>query len=426
MKINFKTIIAVIFISSSVNFSAQNEKVRAVVPPKNETEVSDKSISDNDLYSLAWDEYKKGNYETALKLINKLIKKDDQMPQYYQVKAYILIKMERNKEIIETCTKGIAVNPNIADFYEMRANTYYFEFQPEKALLDYRKMIELETKNARYYNNYLKLLNEMRKDVEMIKTYEILENEEKAGTKFDDAEKFLDDAYFYASLAFERQKNPNKAIELLSKAIKNSPDAEMYYNNRGLIYSDLDEDQKALKDMNKAIELTPDNDDFFVNRSRVYFRMNDHINGRKDLLKALALGNSDPGVYADIAITYLIENNHQKASEYYKIAAEKMPHKAGIVSNYAYSLLELKDIKGAKTNFEKAYKVEPTEIDILLGLMMVSYLKNDGNLQKYKSTFEKDFSERKLNASLLNSLEKEGYSYSDTFKKNWVELLKKL
>lgn len=380
-------------------------------------------LTSEQLYEKAWEEYQQENYNKALQSVNELIDNyNEHAAAYYELKAYILINLKRNKEIIETCNKALKLYPNNPVFYDIRGNTYYFEFMPDSALADYRRLLELEKGNARYYNNYLKLLNELRKDNEMQKVFAVFENEKEAGTSFE-SEKFLGDVYFYAALPYGRKENYEKAIELLTHAIKEKPTASMYYNNRAMYYIEIEENDKAMRDFDKAISLDPEVPSYYVNRTRSHFKNNDHVSGRKDLLKALSMGDSDNGIYADLAITYLIDKDYEKAAHYYAIYNEKVTNNIVTLGNYAYVLLELNDVPKAKMNFEKAYAIDPKEIDIVIGLMAIAHLEKQNNsLARLKNDFVKKFPERKLSKSLLDELENEGYSYSDNFKKLWQQL----
>lgn len=253
-------VLLLIGLMSIWHVSVAQEKEGAAVQVKQVEDVALETTgsSRDDSYQVAWDLYKAGKYDEALKRINKLIDQDQTISAYYEVKCYILIGLKRNADIIATATTGIALDPENHTFYDIRGNTYYFDLKPELARSDYQRVLQLEKNNARYYNNYLKLLNEMRKDDELINVFTLFENNLKNGEEMAEPQ-FVADVYFYGALAFQRQKNNLRAIELLDKAIENSPKAAMYYNNRGLIFQDMDKLLQAKKDLDRAIELDINN-----------------------------------------------------------------------------------------------------------------------------------------------------------------------
>ena len=63
---------------------------------------------------------------------------------------------------------------------------------------------------------------------------------------------------------------PNKAIEYLNNAIKLQPNNAETYNQRGVAYKNLGQNQRAIEDYNEAIRLKPDNVLAYYNRGTVY------------------------------------------------------------------------------------------------------------------------------------------------------------
>ncbi|KIA90158.1 tetratricopeptide repeat protein [Kaistella jeonii] len=372
-------------------------------------------------YAEVWDLYQSEDYKKSLTLIDKVLKSCDQQSAYYEMKAYILIKLDRKKEIIETTTKGLAISPQNASLYEMRGNTYYFDFQPEKALSDFREMFKYDKKNGRYYNNYLKLLNEMRKDTEMISVFSAFLKEDTKANDFKEKE-IIPEIYFYSSLAYQRQKNTKKAVELLDQALKLSPDAEPYLNNRALFLQELGQSEKALADMNRSIELNPKVAQSYIHRANLYQEKKEFENSRKDYLKALALGSGDNGIYADLANVYLQLNDYTKARQNFEIFLTKNKESPSAYSNYAYALFDMKDYKKSLENFEKAYALENNEIDTLVGMAVLYKL--NGN-EKRSEEMKKEIAaktEYKAEKKLLKTLENSHYFYTDKFKKEWENL----
>lgn len=408
-----------LLLTLSLSLFAQNEKITSDAQPELSESIGNRNAAE--LYREAYDLYEEGKYEPALKKINLALKLDKKDLGFYDLKCYILIKLKRNAEVIETATQAIALNPNDATFYEIRGNTYYFDFQPEKALTDFRKMISLDQTNSRYYNNYLKLLNEKRLDEEMKNLYPkfvkaLPQIKETPGKSF------LHDVYFYFALPFERAGNYDKALELLNEAIKIDNTASMYYNNRGLIYQDKGDLKAALKDLNKAIEIKSDDANYFENRFSIHFENKDYENARKDLLKVLALGNSAGYIYANLGNTYQMQGKSREAAENYDIALKKSPNDVGVLSNAAYAYYEIGNATKSLEYLEKALKTDPKEIDVLVGLAVLYQQSNDV-VQKDKAL--KMISENtsyKPSKNLLKELMKDSYTYTNKFQRAWESM----
>ncbi len=374
-------------------------------------------------YGTVWNLYKDEQYEASLSLINKVIKNCPENSAYYEMKAYNLIKLKRNKEIIEACKKGLAIDPEKASLYEIRGNTYYFEFEPQKALADYRQMLQYDKANARYYNNYLKLLNELRNDDEMIEVFGVYEKERNEGTAFKD-ERFIGEIYFYSSLAFQRKKNTAKAVELLNNALQLKPDAVPYLINRGSFLDELKQYDEAIRDLSKAIAIEPDNVLAHINRSGAYLGKKDLESARKDLLKILAIGVDNIGVYADLANIYLQQKDYQNAKKYFEVYLAKNEKNASGLSNYAYTLFELDEWQNSLLNFQKAYALDKKEIDVLVGLVVLYQLNGD---RKNSTRIAKEIKANTnftAEKSLLKKLMETHYFYSEKFLNEWQKIFK--
>lgn len=374
-------------------------------------------------YDKVWDLYKAENYDEALSLINKVINDCAETSAYYEMKAYILIKQKRNKEIIETCTKGLTIAPENASLYEMRGNTYYFEFEPQKALADYRQMLTYDKGNARYYNNYLKLLNELRNDEEMIQVFETFKTELDNNTAFKD-DRFIGEVYFYSSLAFQRQKNTLKATELLDEALELKPDAVPYLINRGSFLEELKRYDEAIRDLSKAIEKEPNETLAYINRASAYLGKKDLERARKDFLKVLAIGIDNIGVYADLANIYLQQKDYQNAKKYFEIYINKSDKNVSILTNYAYALFELDDKQNSLLYFQKAYELDRKEIDVLVGLVVLYQLNGDKKMSARVAREIKGSTTYTAEKDLLKILMETNYFYSEKFITEWQKILK--
>lgn len=60
------------------------------------------------------------------------------------------------------------------------------------------------------------------------------------------------------------------ALEMFNKAVDERPENPVFYNNRGLAFTNLDEYSQAMLDFNKAISLKPDDPRAYFNRGDVY------------------------------------------------------------------------------------------------------------------------------------------------------------
>lgn len=419
MKRNFILALALTTAFSFQLISAQNstkpENSEVAPPPPN-------GIGD-DYYDLAWKAYQNKDYKEALKQIDKAIQKSPSNKYYYNLKCYILIRLDDKKATLETATKGISIAPDDAAFYDIRGNTYYFLFQPDKALEDYKKMLSLDQTDARYYNNYLKLLNEMRIDRDMFTVYNTFQQQVDKKVKFKSPD-FVSEVYFYASLAFQRHDDQKKMIQLLNEAIKLDDKAAVYYSNRGVAYEEIKEYKKSLEDHNKAISLQNRNPRFYSNRASVYLQLRNFELAKNDLLKALSLGDPNRDLYNNLAMASDGLKDYKSAARYYEILIKEDPKDAIALGNYGYSMLEAGDYDKAIENFTKAHQITPDEVDCLIGLSAAYFLKNNTTEQNKYLGLIKTTTKYTPDKNLLKKLSQEGYSFPDKFQRVWETMVK--
>jgi tetratricopeptide (TPR) repeat protein len=79
------------------------------------------------------------------------------------------------------------------------------------------------------------------------------------------------------------------ALQGYNNVIASNPKLAAAYNNRGLVYEDLEKYEQALSDFTKAIELLPRSPIPYNNRSITYFALRDTERALRDLSKAVEL-----------------------------------------------------------------------------------------------------------------------------------------
>jgi tetratricopeptide (TPR) repeat protein len=99
--------------------------------------------------------------------------------------------------------------------------------------------------------------------------------------------------WFYNAAALwdgSKFTDPKKAIEYLDNAIKLQPDYANAYIGRGLVYSELGQQQRAIEDFNEAIRFKPDDARAYFSRGIAYFFQGNNKLSCRDAQKACALG----------------------------------------------------------------------------------------------------------------------------------------
>jgi len=141
------------------------------------------------------------------------------------------------------------------------------------------------SKTERLCNRALKLreISQFDKAIEILQEARILEPDNP-------------EILFHLSNFYAREDSLEKAILLLDSAIK--IDHLLWaglFNNRGLLYYKLSENEKAIEDYSKAIELDPKNPIFYANLTLAYYYEKDFDKACESLSKSEQLGEDLSG-----------------------------------------------------------------------------------------------------------------------------------
>ena len=101
------------------------------------------------------------------------------------------------------------------------------------------------------------------------------------------------EAYNNRGLAYHELKQYDKAIKDFNQAIRLDPARVAAYNNRGNSYYEKDEYQLALADFNQSLKRKPDYAKAHLNRGLVYYQMDQTDQACKDFQNACDHGDCD-------------------------------------------------------------------------------------------------------------------------------------
>ncbi len=241
------------------------------------------------------------------------------------------------QDAIESYTKAIDVQKNVADFYCGRGDALAKLEKYNEAIYDYEKAIELEPENAVFYNNcgcayanmniHDKALEEYETAMELNpneailycnrgNVYSNLGSNDKA---FNDYKKALkldskcSSAYMGRGDLYELLGNNSKAIDEYSKAIMIDPKDDVLYNNRGYLYLKLEDYDKAIEDLNKAIELNPNFAYPYKHYGIVLKKKGDYKAANDYLTTAISLNPNYKEAYLERAEVYRMMGEEEKA-----------------------------------------------------------------------------------------------------------------
>ena len=254
-----------------------------------------------------------GQYERAIQDFNKAIELNPNLAQAYYNRGNAYVYLDQYERAIRDFNKVIEL-PDFAGGYNFRGLAYDYlgDFEHEKsnydkageqyehAIINYEKAIQLNPNNADYYynrgNTYFKLGRYKGYAESWLRPYEnaILDYSKVVQFNPKDA-----DAYNNRGVAYNNLRQYEQAIQDFDKVIQLDPNYAMAYNNRGFAYGNLDQYEQAIKDFDKAIQLNPNYSDSYRNRALNYMLLGNFKQAIQDLDKAIQLNsNGVEGAFA--------------------------------------------------------------------------------------------------------------------------------
>jgi len=236
--------------------------------------------------------------------------------------AHILQKNCRQDKIekkINELTERIALKPENAMSYSIRAICYRENNDYDKAIKDYTRAIELDPENTIFYlfrgncyrgiKNYGKAIEDYTKAIEL---------------KPENANFYSLRGHCYRFL-----KKYDNAIEDYTKVIELEPKKRRirrrrqplhnyrFYLYRGRCYGSLKNYRNEIEGYDKAIELDPKYGEAYSARGKYYFKMENYCEALKNYDNAIEL---DFFCYGERADCHYMMKNYHKAIEDYNIA----------------------------------------------------------------------------------------------------------
>ena len=274
--------------------------------------------------------YRVSNDKTYKKLIETVCENEEDFPKsqndknIYFEKAIELYKENRNNEALKQLELSIIYFPNQAKSHFLRGYIFLYEIKnPEKAVFDFNKYIELEKDNENGYLHrgfayinlekyflaildFTKVISINNKNTDAyflrglskskindrtgaISDYDIILSKEKA-----DKSDFYNFATVYNNKAYcllELNK-PLEALPLVNKALDLNKSTWFIWDTRGEIYYKLGQYDLAIKDLNRAIQIDENSNSFYI-RGLSKIKLGQIENGCTDLTKAVELGKTD-------------------------------------------------------------------------------------------------------------------------------------
>ncbi len=281
--------------------------------------------------------------DSAAKYLRKAVEYSDYDTEAHQYLAELLIKKDSLEKALEVLNRGIDMDSEIPELYELRRKIYIEKGMTAKALQDYMTIMTID---PAYFPDYIQQAEEAKeKDSwnEALKYYKQA-LAQKNGSK---------DIKYEVAWAFFKTGQPDSALNLLNELIKQNPENTTYRFKKAYILGEMGRDDSAIKAYNEVIELNKNDNVAYNNRGYQYFKKKEYDKALADYNKAIELSPDYYLSYLNRGILYFtIEQYFFCISDMKKVESMK-PENIWAFYYMGKSLEKLERFSSAKPYFEK-------------------------------------------------------------------------
>ena len=164
---------------------------------------------------------------------------------------------------------------------------------------------------------------------------------------------------FYNSrgIAYSEKGEHDLAIKDFGKAIELKADYAEAYNNRGNVYDEKGDFDKAIADFNMAINIKSDYAEAYINRGVAYGKKDMFDEAIKNFNTAIKINQYHAGAYFNLGNVYLLNGNFEKAIENYDMSLSIDPDDAISYCYRGFAWLHLKEWDHARSDLTDAKKM---------------------------------------------------------------------
>ena len=177
------------------------------------------------------------------------------------------------------------------------------------------------------------------------------------------------------------ESNFQEALYYLQKALEIAPDLYEYFNDMAYCYEKLDKLDLSVQYYNKYLDKDPFNDNVWFNLGTIYARQGDYEKAIDAFEYSLALNGKNSSSLYNMAVVYLNLEQFQKSVDFFNSFLECEPDSIAGYIGLANARMGLADYSGAREAFAKANELDPSCVEVNLGVEAISavehYIKGD-------------------------------------------------
>jgi tetratricopeptide (TPR) repeat protein len=247
---------------------------------------------------------KTGNFEEALRFLNRASNLDKRNSKLYPEKVITLIGLQRYDQALKVSDTAIIIKDTPMDYYyrgiiyRRLNNDILGKKELEKAISKDKKLAEprLELADLLIASNPMEAMNQCN---------EVIKNNDRNTA-----------AYLMRSKVYKKNLDYPNAINDISKNIMIDPGNPEFYLARGVCYQEFNQHTNAINDFSKYISLKADDPDAYFARAKSYEEIMNFDKAMEDYNKITVLSEFDMKARKMLkdAQTRLYELNREKVA----------------------------------------------------------------------------------------------------------------
>ncbi|MDD4497256.1 MAG: tetratricopeptide repeat protein [Methanosarcinaceae archaeon] len=250
-------------------------------------------------------------------------------PEYIKTlckKSFVLTRLGRHKEALETADQALKIDPEHADSLAMRASSLLKLERPQEALELLEKVLEKESKRGDFLflkGNALLKFHEYERGLEEL---------EKARNFYPkDSEILLKIGY-----ALSKLNRFAEAVKAYDKAIELRPESPKALANKGFILIMSGKYEEALEFYNSLICLNPFNPMLWSKKGAILTKMHRSDEALKAVDQALEIAPYDSETLFTKGYIYSKNGRHEEALKYFDRVLELKPYDQKALTKKAF------------------------------------------------------------------------------------------
>jgi len=234
--------------------------------------------------------------EEALKIVTEVTEKDPMIKEARQLRAQILLMLNKIEETIKECKEALKIDPEYKDVMFNLALAYKNQKKYEEAIAEYEKIMSLDPKDYKPFYSlgeiYMRM-NNVDKAIFYLQQAVKLEPEHSSM-----AHHLLGTAYLEKKMFEQAEIEFKKALE----TYLHIPNGHF---ELALVYEEKNEPEKAIKEYKKEIELHPADYRAHFNLAKLYVRLGYMREGIQHFQEAINHKKDFANGYLFLAKAYL-------------------------------------------------------------------------------------------------------------------------